>query len=92
MNKCLKIIFSVPIKKNFLQIVIQKLAQDYRIEGSAQIIEQNKVKVLACGAKDNVESFLDALHKEAVKHEMHDIEIEPFLKEKDYRGVFRIIE
>jgi acylphosphatase len=92
MTKCLKIIFSVPLKKNFLQTVIQKMAQQQRIEGSAQVIEENKIKIMVCGPKENVDAFVDALHKEAARHEPHEIEIEPFLKDKDYRGVFRIIE
>jgi acylphosphatase len=92
MNKCLKITFTLLLKKDFLQEVIQKLAQQHSIEGLAQVIDQKKIKILACGAKDNIEAFLDAIHKEAVRYSMSDIEVEPFLKEKNYRGVFRIIE
>ena len=42
--------------------------------------------------KEGVDAFLDELHKSAGAAELKEIEIEPFLKDKDYRGVFRIIE
>ncbi|MCX5922686.1 MAG: acylphosphatase [Candidatus Dependentiae bacterium] len=92
MNKCLKIVFGIPIAKDFIHSVIQKSAKKCSLEGTAQIvITENKVKVIVCGPKESVDQFIDLLHKES-KAYLEDLEIEPFLKDRDYRGVFRVIE
>lgn len=93
MNKCLKITFVADFPENFLQTVIQKNAKKLSIEGIAQIVGPGKkVRIIACGMKDSVDQFLDVLHRGVSECALEDIEIEPFLKDKDYRGVFRIIE
>lgn len=92
MNKCVKMTFVIAIKEGFLQNVVQKQARKLEIEGSAQVISPGHIKVIACGAKEKVDAFVDALHKEEAKYAMSEIEVEPFLKDKDYRGVFRVIE
>ena len=92
MNKCVKMTFVIALKEGFLQNVVQKQARSLGIEGSAQVIAPHHIRIIACGAKEQVDSFVDALHKEEAKYSMKDIEVEPFLKDKDYRGVFRIIE
>ncbi|MEX0939819.1 MAG: acylphosphatase [Candidatus Babeliales bacterium] len=94
MSQCLHITFSLEESKKFLQNIVQKKARLLGIEGTAQIVNGNgsSVRVLACGPKDVMEDFIEALHKEVAKETIKDIEIEPFLKEKDFRGVFRVIE
>jgi len=92
MKQCLRISFSMDIPENFLQNVIQKNARDLELEGTAQVVDSIHIKIVACGSKENVEEFLDILHKKRSQESMENFEIEPFLKEKDYRGVFRIIE
>jgi len=93
MDKCLKITFPNKIPSNFLRDVIQKHAQKCDIEGIAQVVVQDKrVKIIACGQKCNVDDFLDQLHKQFSEHAIQDVEIEPFSRDKDYRNVFRIIE
>lgn len=92
MNKCLKIMLKVEPKDGFLQNIIQKYARKYDLEGFAQQWAKDQVKIIVCGQKDMVDSFVDIIHKEAHKTHIHAIEIEPFLKDRDYRGVFRVIE
>ena len=93
MKKCLKIILGVPMPEGFLHSSIQKHARKFSIEGVAQvIITENQVRIIACGEKEDVDNFIDTLHKDFAKANITDIEIEPFLKDRDYRGVFRIIE
>ncbi|HZW61443.1 MAG TPA: acylphosphatase [Candidatus Babeliales bacterium] len=92
MNKCLKITFSGDFPEDFFQNFIQKNAKKLKVEGTVQFIEHNLVKIIACGTKEAVDAFLDVLHKGSGEIFLEDIEIEPFLKEKDYRGVFRVIE
>ena len=93
MNKCLKITFSASMPEGFLHDFIQKHAKKLNLEGVVQlIIAEKKVRVIVCGDKDVVDKFVDLLHKGIGKTLLDPIEIEPFLKDKDYRGVFRVIE
>ena len=39
-----------------------------------------------------VDEFLDVLHNSSGKYIPKDVVVEPFIKERDYRGIFRIIE
>jgi acylphosphatase len=92
MNKCLKITLTLEIKTGFLHNVVQKYARKFELEGLAQSVGGDKVKIIICGDKEHVDDFIDVIHKESPKAAVQDIEIEPFLKDKDYRGVFRVIE
>ena len=92
MDRCLKITFSTNKSKDFLDSVIKKSARDLGIEGTVQALSSESVNIVACSSKETLEDFLDVLHKEAANGLMHDIVIQPFLKNKDYRGVFRIID
>lgn len=76
----------------FLQKIVQKHARKLDLEGMVQQVVKDLVKIIVCGKKEQVDSFVDLLHKEISDTKFHDIEIEPFLKDKDYRGVFRVIE
>ena len=93
MSQCLHIKFSLDGSKKVLHN-FQKYARALDLEGTVQVIngQGKEVKLLACGAKDAMEDFLDLLHEDAAKDLIQDIEIEPFIKEKDFRGVFRVIE
>ena len=75
-----------------LRSFVQKYAHTLNIEGTAQLVGSQEVLIVACGTKDKVDSFLDALHKGSKQWLPENILIEPFLKERDYRGVFRVIE
>ena len=94
MKKCLKITFAATdLPKDFLRAVIQKNARKLELEGVAQVMNNNdKVKIIVSGLKDSVDKFLDVLHKQTARVILEDIEIEPFVKDKDYRNVFRVIE
>lgn len=93
MHKCLKITFSSSIPEGFLHDFVQKNAKKLNLEGVVQIVpSENRIKLIVCGGKDAVDQFVDLLHKGSSKAIPDDIQIEPFLKDKDYRGVFRVIE
>lgn len=92
MNKCLKIMLIGEHKDGFFHEVALKHARKLGLEGLVQQIVKDLVKIVVCGKKEDVDTFVDVLHKELDKYKFHDIEIEPFLKDKDYRGVFRVIE
>lgn len=93
MNKCLKITFPATCPVDFLRTFVQKNARDLNLEGIAQIVTaENSIVILVCGAKEEVDQFVDVMHKGVKSVDIHDIFVEPFVKVKDYRGVFRIIE
>jgi acylphosphatase len=92
MKKCLKISLGTTDQEKLL-IDIQKKGTKLGVEGTIQFISGDaEIKIVVCGLKDQVDQFVDALHKEAVIVGIADINIEPFVKVKDYRGAFRIIE
>lgn len=91
MNKCLRITIFGDCSSDFLVSFIQKNARLFALEGTASIIDAEHALIIVCGDKDKVEGFLDALHKGTSEWKPDQVEVEPFLKDKDYRGVFRII-
>jgi acylphosphatase len=93
MNKCVKISFDISYPENFLRTFVQKHATSLGLEGLAQAshIEQRTI-VMVYGPRDDVEAFVDVLHKGTKDVQLKNLEVEPFLKTKDYRGVFRVIE
>ncbi len=92
MKQCLRIILSVESYKPSLKEAIQKAAKKTNIEGTIQKADEKQVIVFACGPKLNVDNFLDELHNKVAAGELDCLEIEPFLKDRDFRGVFRVIE
>jgi len=93
MHKCLKITFTADFPDGFLQDVVQKNAQKLDLEGTVQVVSvNNKARIVVCGPKDKVDQFLDVIHKGTAKYVPEEVEIEAFVKDKDYRGVFRVIE
>jgi acylphosphatase len=93
MNKCVRISFNIAYPENFLRTFVQKYASELGLEGLAQVahVEQRTV-VMVCGPKNEVDEFVDILHKGSKDVQLQGLEVEPFLKVKDYRGVFRVIE
>jgi acylphosphatase len=94
MYKCLRITLEPSeVPAQFLKKIIQKRAQELELEGTAQLMKPNAViRIFVTGIKEQVDLFVDFLHKKPGNVEMNTIEVEPFFKEKDYRGVFRIVE
>jgi acylphosphatase len=92
MKKCVKITFHVPLKKGFLNDFVQHTARSLGLEGVAHPHGADIVKIVAFGDVAAIDDLVDILHKESVKYAITQIEIEPFLKDRDYRGIFRVIE
>lgn len=93
MKKCVKVTFSAPrMPKGFLQEQVQKHAKKHGIEGTAQSSTTQEVRIIACGDKDKVDDFLDTVHAQIMRLGGEGMTTEPFVKDKDYRGVFRVIE
>ncbi len=93
MKKCIRLTFGAHVPEGFLSTVILAQARSHELEGSAQhVVAESIIRVIACGDKDNIDDFLDSVLKELAKKKIDDYEIEPFVKDREYRGVFRIIE
>lgn len=92
MSQCLRITVFIESSKKKLPTIIQKKARDLSIEGTVQAGENSTFLIIVCGNKEKVDEFVDMLHQEIAQKTIQDITIEPFVKTKDYRGVFRIIE
>ena len=92
MNQCVLIHFKGDFSNQEMRDFMLKTARTLSLEGIAQLIEVDTVKIVTCGKKENIEQFIDALHKSSGIYQLTEIVIEPFYKQKEYRGVFRIIE
>ena len=92
MYKCVRIVVCQVSKKDFLREVVQKNARALSIEGYAQFELSGGAKIVAYGHKENVDSFVDVVYREADVYGASDIEVEALSKDKDFRGVFRVIE
>ena len=92
MKKCLKITLISKMLDGGLRDVIQGAARRLDLEGTVQYAEPNEIVIIACGSKENIDGFLDVIHQGFEGKVPEDVLVEPFLKEKDYRGIFRILE
>lgn len=92
MKKCLRIIISGDYPESFLRDFVQKHARELNLEGTGQFLDDGGVRVIVCGNKESVDVFLDLLHKGTKDITPDDISMEPFVRDKDYRGIFRVIE
>lgn len=91
MNQCVRITLvvkaAVPLLKNF----IQKNAQKLCIEGMGNILAPNTIKIIAYGSHDAIDEFIDTLYTGYNGSKPAVIEVEPFVKDRDYHGIFRVI-
>lgn len=92
MKVCVKITFFIGSEKDFLRLYVLRSAKKNEVEGVAQTIENNRIMMIACGKKRDVDSFVDEIHEVSSKYKLDDISLEPYLKTKDYRGIFRVLE
>jgi acylphosphatase len=91
MRKCLKIHVLGKVQAISYRTAAQKHAQNLGIEGVVQNAEDESVIIYACGPSDNLDKFIDFLYKGTSDSKIIDLIAEPFVNEKDFRGVFRII-
>ncbi|MBS1987240.1 acylphosphatase [Candidatus Dependentiae bacterium] len=92
MRQCLSVTFSGDYPDGFLRDFIQKHAREFNLEGTAQWSHDGLIHIVVCGNKEHVDAFLDLVHKGSNGVLPEDISVEPFVREKDYRGIFRVIE
>jgi hypothetical protein len=91
MNKCLKITLIGSVQDSLLEH-IKSYARTNSIQGLLQKEYEFQYKIIVYGLKDHIDSLIDSLHERAEKEGIDEVDIEPFIKDKDYRGVFRIVQ
>lgn len=91
MNQCVRITLVVKASEDLLCNLIKKNAERLAIEGVGNIEGADTIKIIAHGAHDAIDEFIDALYIGYKGARPAIIEVEPFLKDRDYRGVFRVI-
>ncbi len=92
MSLCIRIRFSMEAGSDAVRVFIQKQAKDLELEGTAHFVGDKSVNMVVCGEREQVDFFIDELHAKSAKYKIENIELEPFLKTKDYRSSFRVIE
>lgn len=92
MNQCMRITCMTAANRHDLHEFVQKYAGQFGLEGLVQPLTDQAVRVVVCGSHDAIEDFMDILHHGIIEQMLQRFEIEPFLKDRDYRGVFRVIE
>jgi len=92
MNKCVLITVLGDLSSEALQSFLLKEAQKRKLEGTVHLEDSDRIKIALFGAKDNVDQFVDNLYDHCTKLKLSEIEVEPFFKNKDFRGVFRILK
>ena len=96
MKRSIKITVVGDVKDSSYKQFTQQQAKDLAIEGIVQdqndAGEESGIIIYAHGPADNIEKFIDLLYKGPKDHTVEDVYAEPIVKEKDYRGVFRIID
>ncbi len=91
MNQCVKISLSIGLMKGFLDNIVLKNARKLDLEGVAQFVSDDHVRIIVCGLKDNIENFVDVLYKGSDEYKIDNIQLESFIRARDYRGIFRVI-
>ncbi len=91
MSRCIKMTFSVQRSSEKLLNALQKQALECKLEGFVMASTPETVKIIACGVSADLDTFLDKVDEVIAAQGGQDVIIDPFLKDKDYRGVFRIM-
>lgn len=91
MKQCLKITVSGTVQGTGYREFAKKVAMKLLIEGTAQNQEDGTVIIYACGDSNNLDTFIDELYKGPKKAHVKNINVEPLIAEKSFRGVFRVI-
>lgn len=91
MCRCLKILVRVNGWQDKLSVAIQKQAKEDEIEGQMQLVGDNQLKIVICGKDDTVDDFIDYLYDLFLSVGASVEQLEPFIKERDYRGIFRVL-
>ncbi len=91
MKRCLKMLVKIGSWEEKWNQEVQKQSQKLKIEGTMQLVGTSEIRIIACGDSVNLDEFIDSLYELFAKKNGQIIEQDPFVQERDYRGIFRII-
>lgn len=92
MKQCLRLTIFGTVQGVKFRSFIQQQAQALGIEGTVQNAEDGTVLVFACGVSEHLDQFIDMLYKGCPGATVDNVVAEPMMRERDFRGVFRILE
>lgn len=91
MNRCLKMVINIDKWETRWSDEIQKQAKKLEIEGVMQALDEHQMRIMICGKDAHLDEFIDYLYDFFIDRNVRIEELEPFIKERDYRGIFRVI-
>ena len=101
MRKCVKIVLTDFVEhcdsvENLYKMLKKNLSFD-NVEGVVQPFSEDEVHLVVYGPKARVDDLVDALEEAVIREgatakHMMGFSVEPFLKDEDYRGVFRFVQ
>ncbi len=91
MKKSLRITVTCANAERAKRDFIQKRAQGFGLEGVVQQPQEDQLIMYVSGLFDRVDDFVDLLYLGAAGYVFKDIEIDS-CDNRDYRGVFRVVE
>jgi len=93
MYKCVRIKVSYPhTEVQMVRQALEQQARDLGIEGVMRRREDSSYDIIISGAKERVDTFIEAIAHYKDENKVSAFEVEAAVKERDYRGVFRVIE
>jgi hypothetical protein len=97
MRKCVKIILTDFGDLDVLYTLLKKKLSFDDLEGYAEPFSDEELHIVLYGPKKEVDNFVGSIEEIVLKANAHTKDeigffVEPFLKDEDYRGVFRFIK
>jgi len=91
MNRCLKMLINIEKWEDRWGAQIQAQAKKLDIEGVMQALDGHQMRIMICGKDANLDEFVDYLYDFFISINVRVEELEPFIKERDFRGIFRVL-
>jgi acylphosphatase len=91
MRQSVKIVVRGKVQGVSYRDFVKKEAEKLKVEGTAQNAPDGSVVIYASATSDSLDSFIDFLYKGSSKSEVEDVLVEPLVRGRDFRNVFRII-
>ena len=97
MRKCVKMVVTDYQDIEAFYKAIKKYANINAIEGVAEPVSEEELQIIVYGPKEDVDDFVCAVEDAvsifaATSNQGSGFMVEPFIKEEDYRGIFRFIK
>ena len=98
MRKCVKMIVTDYHDVDVFYKALKKRANVGAVEGVAEPLSDEELQIVVYGPKESVDEFVGAVEDTVITiaeegdDQASELMVEPFIKEEDYRGVFRFIK